>query len=59
MFSKLGESWFDEYWMNYHTINVPDGKGGNKKLSSLTEYVAYKNGTATLIVPKRTNKKRV
>lgn len=27
MFSKLGENWFDEYWMNYRKIIVQDGKG--------------------------------
>jgi hypothetical protein len=31
MFSKLGEEWFDEYWMNYKKITVQDGKGGTKK----------------------------
>lgn len=31
MFSKLGENWFDEYWMNYRKITIQDGKGGTKK----------------------------
>ena len=26
MFSKLGEPWFDDYWMNYNKITIPDGK---------------------------------
>lgn len=53
MFSKLGESWFDEYWMNYKKITIPDGKGGTKKISTLREFVEYKNGDVSLIVNKR------
>jgi Restriction endonuclease EcoRV len=53
MFSKLGEHWFDEYWMNYKKITVEDGKGGTKKISSLREFVAYKNGDVSLVVDKR------
>ncbi len=52
-FSKLGESWFDEYWMNYKKITVEDGKGGTKKISTLRQFVEYKNGDASLIVGKR------
>ena len=39
MFSKLGEHWFDEYWMNYKKITVQDEKGGTKKISTLREFV--------------------
>ncbi len=53
MFSKLGEQWFDEYWMNYKKITVQDKNGGTKKISSLREFVEYKNGDVTLIVDKR------
>lgn len=53
MFSKLGEEWFDEYWMNYKKITIQDGKGGTKKISTLREFVAYKNGDVSLIVDKR------
>jgi hypothetical protein len=53
MFSKLGEQWFDEYWMNYRKITVQDGKGGTKKISSLEEFVEYKNGDVSLVVNKR------
>ena len=52
MFSNLGEHWFDEYWMNYKKITVEDGKGGTKKISSLREFVAYKNGDVSLVVDK-------
>lgn len=53
MFSKLGEHWFDEYWMNYKKITIQDGKGGTKKISTLREFVAYKNGDVSLVVDKR------
>ena len=53
MFSKLGEHWFDEYWMNYKKITVQDGKGGTKKISTLREFVEYKNGDVSLVVEKR------
>ena len=53
MFSKLGEHWFDEYWMNYKKITIYDGKGGTKKISNLKEFVQYKNGDVSLILSKR------
>jgi len=52
MFSKLGESWFDDYWMNYNKITIPDEKGGTKKITSLKDFVEYRKGDTTLIVPK-------
>ncbi len=57
MFSKLGEHWFDEYWMNYKKITVQDEDGATKKVSTLREFVAYKNGDASLVVDKRKSKK--
>lgn len=56
MFSRLGEEWFDEYWMNYKKITIQDGKGGTKKISTLREFVEYKKGDANLIVNKRNGK---
>ena len=37
MFVKLGEEWFDDYWMNSRKIvvKVPDGK--TKKITSLVD----------------------
>lgn len=52
MFSQLGESWFDDYWMNYGKITVPDGKGGTKKITALKDFVEYRKGDASLIIPK-------
>lgn len=58
MFSRLGEQWFDDYWMNYRKITVPDGRGGTKKISTLKEFVTYRGGDISLIVPKRNHTPR-
>ena len=52
VFSKLGESWFDDYWMNYNSITIPDGKGGTKRITGLKDFVEYRKGDASQIVPK-------
>ncbi|WP_305858101.1 EcoRV family type II restriction endonuclease [Balneatrix alpica] len=52
MFSQLGESWFDDYWMNYNKITIPNGKKGTKKITSLKEFVEYRKGDTSKIVPK-------
>lgn len=57
MFSKLGEHWFDEYWMNYKKITIQDKKGSTKRISTLREFVEYKNGDISLIVDKKNFKK--
>ena len=53
MFSKLGESWFDEYWMNYKKITLQNDEGVTNKISNLQEFVEYKKGDVSLIVYKR------
>ncbi len=52
MFAKLGEEWFDDYWMNFGKILVkaPDGK--TKKITSLVDFVKYRGGDPSLIVPR-------
>lgn len=57
MFFKLGEHWFDEYWMNHKKITIQDGKGGTKKISTIQEFVEYKSGDVSLVVRKRNSKK--
>jgi hypothetical protein len=52
MFSRLGEKWFDEYWMNFSKITIPDGKGGTIKITTLKDFVEYKGGDVSLIVQK-------
>ena len=54
MFSKLGEKWFDDYWMNFNKIIIPDGQGGTRKVNNLEDFVKYRKGDISLIVPKNT-----
>ena len=51
-FSRLGEEWFDDYWMNFKKITIPDRKGGTKKIRNLKEFVEYRNGDPSLVVPR-------
>ncbi|MBN1578599.1 MAG: hypothetical protein JW913_18695 [Chitinispirillaceae bacterium] len=57
MFSKLGEEWFDEYWINYRKITVKVKRGVTSKISSLSDFVKYRKGDASKIVPRKSGKK--
>jgi hypothetical protein len=50
VFSKLGESWFDDYWMNYKKITVITESGATDKIDSIKKFVEYRKGDANLIV---------
>ena len=52
VFSKLGEDWFDDYWMNYRKIIIKDKDGSTKKIATLADFVAYRKGDPNLIVHK-------
>jgi hypothetical protein len=52
VFSKLGESWFDDYWMNYEKITISDKNRETKKITSLKDFVDYRKGDSSLIVLK-------
>ncbi len=52
VFSKLGESWFDDYWMNYGKITISDKNRETKKITSLKDFVDYRKGDSSLIVLK-------
>jgi hypothetical protein len=52
MFSRLGEEWFDDYWMNYGKITITTEEGKTKKITSLSEFVKYRGGDINLIIPK-------
>ena len=52
MFAKLGEEWFDDYWMNYGKITVKTQSGETKRITSLEEFVTYRGGDTSLIVPR-------
>lgn len=56
MFSRLGEEWFDDYWMNFGKITVKDSNGQTNKITNLEDFVRYRQGDISLIV-KRDNKK--
>lgn len=56
MFSRLGEEWFDDYWMNYRKIIVTDGNGSTRRISSLKEFVQYRQGDVSLVIDKRNRK---
>ena len=58
MFSKLGEEWFDDYWINYNKIKIPDGKGGIKKIANLIDFIEYRKGDMALIVKKNNSIKK-
>ena len=52
MFAKLGEEWFDDYWMNYGKITIKTQSGETKRITSLEEFVTYRGGDTSLIVPR-------
>ena len=52
MFAKLGEEWFDDYWMNYSKITIKTQSGETKRITSLEEFVTYRGGDTSLIVPR-------
>ena len=51
-FSRLGEHWFDDYWMNYNKISIVGEEGKTRKIRNLKEFVAYRQGDISLVVPK-------
>ena len=57
MFSRLGETWFDDYWMNYGKITIVGNDGTTKKITNLADFTSYRGGDAELIVPKAPRRK--
>jgi hypothetical protein len=64
VFKKLGEKWFDEYWINYGKIQMtlPDGKV--KRITLLKDYLAYRGKNPKFAnpmarKPSRKNNRRV
>ena len=58
VFSKLGEDWFDEYWMNYGVTTM---KRGNEAfpVKRLIDFVTFKGGEKELVVPIARKRKAV
>ena len=46
MFKKLGEKWFDEYWVNYGKITVSET---GKKITRLSDYLMYRGQDPNLV----------
>lgn len=42
VFSNYGEKIFDDYWMNYGKIIIPQANGKTKKITKLNEFLKYK-----------------
>ena len=42
VFKKLGEKWFDDYWMNYGKIQMTKPDGKVKKITLLKDYLVYR-----------------
>lgn len=57
MFSLLGESWFDDYWINYRKIQVRQENGSYQVINNLHDFVLYRQGDPTLIVIKNHRKR--
>lgn len=43
IFVPYGEKVFDDYWMNFGKITIPDGPRDTRKITSLPDFLAYKN----------------
>ena len=57
VFSQLGESWFDDYWMNYGKITTTTETGKTKKITNLVEFVEFRGGDVRLVVSKATRRR--
>ena len=51
VFKKLGEKWFDDYWMNYGKIQVTTLEGKVKKITLLKDYLGYRGKDAKFANP--------
>jgi len=49
-FKKLGEQWFDDYWMNYGEITITKG-GKQQKITKLRDFLEYKGCDTTSVWP--------
>jgi hypothetical protein len=60
IFSKLGENWFDEYWMNYGVATMKKGRK-SVPIRRLEDFITFKGGGKKFkerIVPVTTKRKR-
>ena len=57
MFAKLGEEWFDEYWINYKIATIKKG-GKLSPIRRLADFVEFKGGDKSKIVPIKSKRRR-
>ncbi len=57
IFARLGEKWFDEYWMNYGVATMKKGRK-TVAITRLEDFIAFKGGDKKLIIPVATKRKR-
>ena len=57
VFARLGEEWFDEYWMNYG-VTTRMKKGKATPIRSLADFLDFKRGDKSKIVAMNTKKKK-
>lgn len=55
MFKKLGEKWFDEYWMNYGKITLPET---GKNITKLADFLSYRGKDPKLANPRAKTTRR-
>lgn len=56
MFRNLGESWFDDYWMNYNVITMSIEGGSTRTIRRLEDFVKYRGGNPEQIVTRPTQR---
>jgi len=57
VFKKLGEEWFDEYWMNYGKITIKSGRK-KKKITKLADFLKYRGKNPQMANPVVRSNKR-
>ena len=50
VFKKLGEQWFDDYWINYGAITITRN-GKQQKITKLRKYLEFKGSDPNLACP--------
>lgn len=56
MFCQLGESWFDDYWMNYNVITMTTDDGETRTIRRLEDFVRFRGGDPAQIVARPTQR---
>ena len=57
VFARLGEKWFDQYWMNYGRA-ITTKRGQPVKIKNLKDFVKFRRGDVTKIVPRPKRKRQ-